>query len=80
MISLAIASAPDRRAPQSTPPPSPSLNVLCVVLSEHSITTDNGRVDKIGSSAILRGMLTADRPEKRRQATRGSQPAAVVPT
>eukprot|EP00956_Cyclotella_meneghiniana_P005650 scaffold7269_cov68-Cyclotella_meneghiniana.AAC.1 len=34
----------------------------------------------IGSVEILWGMLTADRPEKRRQATRGSQPAAVVPT
>eukprot|EP00956_Cyclotella_meneghiniana_P001990 scaffold2242_cov57-Cyclotella_meneghiniana.AAC.4 len=29
-------------------------------------------------SAIIRGMLTADRPDKRRQETRGSQPATVV--
>ena len=33
---------------------------------------------RLALSAILRGMLTADRPEKRRQATRGSQPATVV--
>eukprot|EP00956_Cyclotella_meneghiniana_P029819 scaffold73363_cov35-Cyclotella_meneghiniana.AAC.1 len=62
------------------PPPSPSFNVPCVVLSEQSIATDNGRVDNIGVVEILWGMLTADRPEKRRQATRGSQPAAVMPT
>eukprot|EP00956_Cyclotella_meneghiniana_P025145 scaffold51757_cov42-Cyclotella_meneghiniana.AAC.18 len=29
---------------------------------------------------ILRGMVTADQLEKRRQGTMGSQPAAVVPT
>ena len=65
----------NRRAPQSTPPPSPSFNVPCVVLSEHSITTDNGRVDKIGS---VWGMLTADRLKRRRGGGHSSGGADVV--
>eukprot|EP00956_Cyclotella_meneghiniana_P023686 scaffold46599_cov57-Cyclotella_meneghiniana.AAC.1 len=80
MASLAIACTRivvHLKAPLTPHPHSMPRVLYCLSSQLPRITA---ALIRLALSEILCGMLTADRPEKRRQATRGSLPAAVVPT